>query len=390
MHVRASGRRATERPPRDDQRGSGAMLAVFLLGTLFILISTGLLLVQISQSGLKQQLRYHGQAVNAAQAGLVDGLAWFRRQTTQPVATFAPQRDLTATPPVNETDDPTIGIVREYVVDANGLVWGRYEVPISGVVDVTTNRAKSGTGTVWALESRGYIYVRSDPSKRFDQPPNRVISRAVARSEIQRLSIVLPANAAINAYRGDAVSTQTRTRVYGDNDIGIAYPASTGTPSTSGELQGSPTRSQVDPYNDSLSAVFGVTQSELVAMADIVVNSTSELPAKLPDMALIVINGNATFNAARRMTGTGVLVVFGNLLVEANSYSNYNGLIYVTGTYTQNAPSQVSGSIISQGAVSIRGTGDFSEVFYDEAVLDQIKRHMGQYRFNRNQQISAR
>ncbi len=366
------------------------MLAVFILGTLFVLISTGLVLVQMSQSGLKQQLRYHGQAVNAAQAGLVEGLAWFRRQTTQPVATFAPQRDMTATPPVNETDDPSIGIVRDYEVDANGSVWGRYEVPLTGVVDVTAERAKTGTGTVWALESRGYIYIRRDPALPWDQAPNVVISRSVARSEIQRLSIVLPASAAINGARGDGVTTETRTRIYGGSDIGIAYPPGTGNPSTAGELTGSPTRSQVDPYADGISAVFGVTQSELVAMADIVVGATSELPAKLPDMALIVINGNATFTAARRMTGTGVMVVLGDLTIDANSYSNYNGLVYVTGDYVQNAPSQVSGSIIGRGAVTIRGTGDFSEVFYDEPVLSQIRRHMGQYRCNRNQQFSAR
>ncbi len=366
------------------------MLAVFILGTLFIMISTGMALVQMARSGIERQLRYHGQAVNAAQAGLVEGLAWYRRQTTQPVADFAPQRDPTAVPPINETDDPSIGIVREYEIDATGPVRGRYEVPTTGAMDVTGERAKSGTGTVWALESRGFIYLQRDASVPFDTAPNVILSRSVARTEIQRLSIVLPANAAINGIRGDKISTETRTRIYGGGDTAIAYPASTGAPSVSGELTGNPALSQVDPYNDGIFDVFGVTLSEIIAMADIVVTIVDDLPEEIPDMALIVIDGDAKFTPSRRLSGTGVLIVLGNMTIVPNSYSSYDGLIYVTGDYTQNAPSQISGSIISQGAISIRGTGDFSEVFYDEPVLTQIRRHMGQYRFARNQQYSPR
>ncbi|NJN63701.1 MAG: hypothetical protein HC882_01685 [Acidobacteria bacterium] len=107
-------------------------------------------------------------------------------------------------------------------------------------------------------------------------------------------------------------------------------------------------------------------------------------------MTLIVVNGNATFTSSRRMTGSGVMVVLGTLTINANSYSAYNGLVYVTGNYTQNAPSQVNGSIVGRADVRINGSSDFSEVAYDEAILAQIQRHMGQYRFNRNQQFSAR
>jgi hypothetical protein len=357
---------------------------------MFMMIATGLVLIRITQSELKEQLRYHGQAVNSAQAGLIDGLAWFRRQTTQPVATFAPERDMSATPPVNETDDESIGIVREYLVDSVGNVWGRYEVPTSAVEDVTQQRGKTGTGIVWSLESRGYIYVRRDPAKAYDQPPNRVLSRAVARSEIQRLSIVLPAgNAAVQCARGDDIHRQSKTRVYGGDDIAFAYPPSTGTASWTGEETGNPVMSSVSPYNDDIPDVFGVSQQELVAMADIVVNNVSELPATLPDMSLIVVNGDATFTNSRRMNGTGVLVVLGDLTVGSDSNSSYNGLVYTTGDYTQNAPSIVSGSIVSKGEVYINGTSDFSEIMYDSGVLTQIQRHMGQYRFNRNQRFTA-
>ena len=46
-------------------------------------------------------LTYQGQALNAAQAGLTEGVSWFRRQTLQPVTTFQPVQNLAATPPID-------------------------------------------------------------------------------------------------------------------------------------------------------------------------------------------------------------------------------------------------------------------------------------------------
>ena len=372
---------------RNNERGAGALMVVFILSTLFMMIATGLILVQVTHTGLNTQLRFHGQAVNAAQAGLIDALAWFRRQTTQPVTTFAPAVDTSASPPVNETDDPSIGIVRDYIVDEQGSVWGRYEVRLTDVRDVTAARGKTGNGIIWSIEARGYIYVRKDGSKAFDEAPNQVLSRATATTEIQRLAIVLPANAGINCVRGDYVRTDSKTRLYGGDDIGIAYPPSTGTPTTYGELTGNPSRSQVDPYNDEMDEVFGVSQNELIAMADMVVTSVNDLPTRIPDMTLVVVNGNATFDSTHRMTGSGILVVLGNLTVSKNSYSSYSGLIYTTGNYVQYEPSQVNGALVSKGRAQLKGSSDFSEFFYDDLILAQVQRHMGQYRFNRNQQF---
>ena len=154
-----------------------------------------------------------------------------------------------------------------------------------------------------------------------------------------------------------------------------------------GELTGNPARSQVDPYNDEMQEVFGVSQNELIAMADMVVTSVSDLPTRIPDMTLVVVNGNATFDATHRMTGSGIIVVLGDLTVSKNSYSSYSGLIYTTGDYIQYEPSQVNGALVSKGKAELKGSSDFSEFFYDDLILAQVQRHMGQYRFNRNQQF---
>ncbi len=378
---RAGGNRAAE-------RGSGMMLAILIIATMFTLIATSFIFLQQAKYSINRQLSYDGQTLNAAQAGLVDALSWFRRQSLQPVATFSPVRNDSASPPVNETDDAAVGLVREYEISELGNVWGRYEVRTSEIEDVSDERGKDATGAVWQLTSRGIVYVRRDASKSFDQYPNSVISQAVARTEIQRLTLVPPANAAISADRGDGIDTESNTRIFGNGNIGIAYPPSTGSPSVAGEIKGSPAQSTADPYNSSISAVFGVTQQELLGMADVRVSSVAELPDQIADMSIVVITGDATFTSARPLRGVGVLVVFGDLELQADSKSVFNGLIWVDGDYTQGAPSSVSGSIVCTGDVDIEGASDFSEVNYDPGILSQIQKHLGQYRFTRNQVFS--
>ncbi|ANM29590.1 hypothetical protein ABI59_08370 [Acidobacteria bacterium Mor1] len=361
------------------------LLAILVMATMFGLIAVSFVFLQSAKQSISQQLAYEGQTTNAAQAGLVDTLSWFRRQTVQPVSSFAPVLDATASPPVNETDDASVGLVRQYEISDLGNVWGRYEVRISEVADVSQQRGKDNAGSVWELTSHGYVYIQHDDTKSYDESPNRILTQVEARTEIQRLTLVPPANAAINADRGDAVSTASSTRIFSDGNIGIAYPNSTGSPSRSGEVKAAILQSTVADYNSEISAVFGVSQQELIAMADIRAASAADLPDSLPGMSLVVITGNATFTSAQPLSGVGVLVVFGDLTLSAGSASSYNGLIYVTGDYTQGAPSSISGVVIAKGDVAIQGSSDFSEVNYDQSILSQIQRSLGQYRFTRNQ-----
>ena len=363
------------------------MLAVLILATMFTLIATSFIFIQQAKVQLNRQLAYDGQTVNAAQAGLIDALSWFRRQQAQPVVAFSPTRDMSVNPPVNETDDAAIGLVREYEISDLGNVWGRYEVRAAEVQDVSDERGKDVNGTVWELKSHGITYVRKDSTKDYDEYPNSIITKTLARTEIQRLTLRPPANAAINVQRGDNVTTQSNTRIFGNNNIGIAYPPDTGFPARSGEVNAAAAESQVEAYNDSISAIFGVTQSELVAMADVKAASVAELPATLPAMSIVVIQGDARFTTDNPLIGVGVLLVFGDLTIDNNTASAFNGLIYVDGDYIQGAPSSMSGTLIITGDCDINGSSDFSEINYDAEIISQIQKNLGQYRFTRNQTL---
>ena len=103
MKVQAPPQRPAD---RHSERGSGLMLAVLVTATMFALIATSFVFLQEAKVSINRQLSFDGQTMNAAQAGLIDTLSWFRRQQTQPVTQFSPALNANGSPPVNETDEP--------------------------------------------------------------------------------------------------------------------------------------------------------------------------------------------------------------------------------------------------------------------------------------------
>jgi hypothetical protein len=387
-------------------------------------------MVNLAGKLITRQLRYQGQAQNAAEAGMVDALNFYRRNAIQPVVDFDPQLNLGANPPIDDSAFPAIGIVRDFRVSDLGNVCGRYEVRRQdldddgtidpgevnrGVQDITNNKGRgaAGAGNVWLLESHGFIYVDSTDS---DSDPDtcdltytdgngngvwdfgeggEVLIRRTLRTQIQRMSLVLPGGfSAISAAIGGSVDIGDggdKGRVLGGpGGTGITYKNGTGTPTITGDVQGgvaaTAVKGPIPPYDDSFLYVFGVTQSELIASADDSPSDVGPLPTSWA-MKLYVVEGDATFTTLEPLMGSGVLVVLGDLFIPAGS--NFQGVIYVTGDYEQEGPSLVSGGVIAQGAVTLSGAGDFAEVDYDNNIITQVQAEMIQYRFGRNPYIYA-
>lgn len=386
-----------EEQPRSAERGAALILVIFASTITLLLLMTALVMTGTSGRVMARQLVSQGQAMNAAAAGLTEATAWFVHQRQQPVVSFDPQVDLngvcTHTPPhdplVIESEDPSIGIVRSFEVTARGRVWGRYEVRRTAVRDVSRRRGKTQDGMVWQLESVGQIYVRNDPSRGPAVRPNFLLASRTMMQEIQRLGLQLPANAAISATRGNNINVVRPSRILGGSSgIGAAYPPSTGTPRGNGTLSGNPARS-VTNGSFALEQVFGVSQSELVGMADLVVDDENDLPNPLPAMSLIVIRGNATFNGTRTLTGSGILVVLGNLILNPQSNAYFSGVIWTGGNFHISPPGTINGAVIANGNVQVNGGSEVSEVNYDPAILDQIRLQMGNYLASRSPWIAG-
>jgi hypothetical protein len=381
-------------PMRRNQSGSLLVWALFALVVLTGILFAGMDHLRASSVATETRFRAQGQALDLARAGIVDAYAWFRRQPSQPVTLFAPARNLAATPPINETDDPTIGLVRDFQISPG--YWGRYEVRLfvdrngngrpdlgEGVFDATTLRGLAGAGTIWHIESHGFVYRRLNSSVAWNVDPNERVSGAVVATEVRRLSLVPPGAAAVCCARGDGVTVGNRGRIDGTTCAGAVFPTSTGSPTATGELSGAPPSGAVPGYDASWTAVFGVTADELKALASVRMPGTQALPNPFPEYGLVFVEGNLTVTGAAPLKGSGILVVDGNLTIAANSATYFTGLIYVTGNYVQSAPSAVRGSVIVGGTVNVTGAADFAELTYDHGVIDALLQEIGSYRISK-------
>ena len=361
---------------RESERGAALVLVIFAATLILLLLLTIHAMTATAGRGIVRQLQSQGQATNAAGSGLNEALSWFVHQQQQPVTSFDPK--------AGTGEDPAIGIVRSYEIAGQGRVWGRYEVRRTAVVDVSRKRGKSADGAQWKLESEGIVYVRNEPAKGPGAGSNFVLARRTMSVDIQRLAIQLPANAALSATEGSKINVAKPSKLQGGaSGIGAAFPPSTGTPKGNGTISGNPASSTTTlPFT--IEGVFGVTQTELLSMADLVVDDESDLPNPLPDMALVVVRGNATFNPTKKLSGSGILVVLGNLVLNPQSDTYYSGLIWVQGNFSMAPPGIINGAVISNGNGQVTGGSDVAEINYDQAMLNQIRLQLGNYLFSRS------
>lgn len=408
--AQALGGRRGARHSVGHEEGQALIGVVITISLVLLMLLVAISITQFSNKTIARQLIYEGQALNAAQAGITDSLSWFRRQNGV-VVTFAPQFNPPSPPGINDTDCPTVnaaagcpnaGIVRTFDVSKAANLKGRYEAVIgtvngtTGVVDVTS-KVKSGAaaGTVWQLESTGYVWIKNDGSKNFNQSPNMIISKQTVRTQIQRLTITLPeGGSAVFAGANSKITLGGRSKLKGGTSLGLAYTATSFLPTENGVITGTPGGGQhpnsAAPYD--LKSVFSVTQPELFNLADVQYTAMADVPSPLPAMSLVIYTGNAVFNSAKPLMGSGILVVFGDLSISGITNSSYSGVIYVTGNFTMDNPSSVDGAIIANASgtsgniVSIgNGAGsDIAELDYDPTIMTQINKQMGQYRFTRS------
>lgn len=401
--------------PRQAERGVILVWSAFAL-----LLIAGVVAAGTSHERALDRLASHnhavaGQARAVAVAGIVDAYAWFRRQAVQPVTTFAPKLDLLADPQVNETDDPALGLVREYEISAS--LWGRYEVRLSRVAepftdsdgnglydegepftdddgdgewdaagetrDVSTERGLPGNGGVWLLESHGFLYRRQAPGVPLGTAPNDRLATFRVASEIRRLTITPPGAAAICADKGSDVTVGNRGRIAGGAGAGVVYAPSTGFPSfgSGSEVEGTPPSTSLPTYDGSIEAVFGVSVSELKSMADVSTSQVATIGSPIGDYTLNVIDGDAVFDEDQPLRGTGIVVVLGDCTVQSGSNSFFSGLLWVGGDLTLRAPSYLRGVVVVRGQVDVRGVGgDYAELNHDDAIIGELLSLMGQYR----------
>lgn len=385
---------------RSPEQGAALLIALFFFVLAAMLVSTGTLAGEHNRRKTETNFRKHAQATQFARSGLTEALSWFRRQTSQPVTHFEPRVDRDATIPVLDTIDPEIGIVREYPIE--GDVWGRYEVwrewsddPVAErqtwrermqARDVSRIRGRDADGQGWRLRSIGYVFTRRDAAKAYDEHPNHVVATSLLESEIVRLKLNPPGQAAISVFAGTSLHINTNGRVRGGAlGAGAFFPAGTGTPTTgpanAARVTGTPALAPSTSFDGSVEAVFGVSIEELESLADDVVTDPDGFPSPIPAASILVASTPSLhFDEHRPLRGNGIVFVRGNVEIEHGSASHFIGLLYVDGNLTLRAPCTFDGAVVCTGNVSIQGSGDYAEVNYDDGALAALRMQIGQYR----------
>jgi hypothetical protein len=388
---------------RDTERGIALVLSLMFTMIVAGICLTGTTLLRSHIQKNRTSWASKSQALQVARSGLAEAHSWLRRQTSQPVTTFAPQLDTSASPQVLDTIDEDIGLVREFRV--TGKIFARYEVWKQWDADPDAQRrafrqqhqcedvsalrsnGAAGSGAVWRLRSVGYIYEQLDPDVPFDQAPNQVIASQVASNEYRRLVLTLPGNAAVNVGDGNSCHVNTNGRIVGGTAAGIFYPTGSGTPTTGPNNQqrvtGTPRLATTNNYDDSYEAIFGLTYEEIRAMATLVVTNTASRPSPMPEYGIVVIESQSTvgFDAAKPLRGTALVIVKGNAHIQQGSNSDFSGLLYVEGNLTVREVSTIRGSVICTGNMTVQGSGtnQFATIQYDGNVLNQLLGRVGNY-----------
>jgi hypothetical protein len=389
-HRRASGASVGE-------RGVAMIVALFFTIVVLGLTMTGSLLLRSHQEHTEISFVANSQAVRLATSGLTETVGWLRKQTAQPVTSFQPVLDTAAVPPILDTIDPAIGIVREFRI--SGAVWGRYEVwkdwpadpdptrlafrNLMRIEDISQARQMPAAGSVWRLRSIGYVFRRVDASAAFDELPNHVLSQQVIEVEARRLALMLPGEAALNVDTGSTTAINVNGRVVGGTGGGIFYPSGTGAPSyVAGSVTGGiAAATPPENYNGSYEAVFGLPLPDLRTIASLVITDPADFPSPIPAYSLIIVEApSIAFDLSRPLKGTGVVVVVGNVTVLPGSNSNFSGLLYVDGNLTVRAPAEIQGSVVCTGSVTVQGSPDYATITYDDGILNALRHELGNYR----------
>ncbi len=388
LSLHSSDRRARQ----GREAGVALIFALFFAIIALGITIAGTLFVRAHRETTSIRFATNGQAVEFARSGLIEAIGWFRKQTSQPVTAFQPQFDDAAVPPVLDTIDPEIGIVREFAI--RGSLWGRYEVwkEFAGDTDptrrafrekvqcsdISNERGNLSAGSVWRIRSIGYVFRRESTAVAFDAAPNRVIAKEMVETEVRRLALQPPGQAALCTRDAGTCRILTRGRVYGGSTAAGVYYRSGTQPATSGTVTGG--WSGNASYDDSMTAVFGVSLNDLKGLADSILASAADFPSPLPKDSVVVAETNLTFNAAKPLSGTGVVVVNGNVTIEQASNSSFSGLLYVNGNLTLREPSELQGAVVVTGTVTVQGSSDYATITFDDGIVNQLRQTLGTYR----------
>jgi hypothetical protein len=396
------------------------MVMIFSIVAATLMVIAGRMISESAKQTKKMEIS-GAEAENVARAGLVDAINWFIRKgivkSGNPIANppyqYIDDAFINSSNTLSsDTMDSTIGIVNQYALESKNNLWARYEVhrqlnpagtPTAvsvdphAVHDVTGEMMNTGNldglGLVWSLESIGYIYKQLDSTKAYNQAPNQVLGSARIRTVIRKMAVNTIANSTLIATNISSLRVTSLGRVNAQSNFCTSAVNISGGPVSSGSgayqnytAIANPTALAAIDEN----AVFGLGgATDVKSLADFIGTATNPINFS-GSYKLAYYEGNVTYDPAstnallKKLSGSGVLYVNGNLSILDGTNSFYDGLIYATGAVTIGIACEIQGQVIGRNGVVVGATsgmtGDNANVYFGTAQLSNASKFVGSYR----------
>ena len=262
--------------------------------------------------------------------------------------------------------------------------------------DITHIRGQGipGSGNVWSLVSNGYLFAYPNaltiPAAhegnsllgaplRFYNGQRLLLARARVYGELSRINFNQPTSA-VFVGQASKITVNTNGIINGTSaGAAIGRPSSDGSsPTNSGSITGNTTYTgtQAAP---SLGFIFpGQTSTTLKAIA-------AKVPGKVGGMEVLpvfnpsnlsfnnqvsttsfyyitcTVNLTGTGTGATVLSGVGLIIIQGDLIIAAKNPSSWAGVVVVLGNVDMRGPSEISGNLIATGTMSIGNSADINK-----------------------------
>jgi Tfp pilus assembly protein PilX len=436
---------------RKGLRGEGVRgrRGIALLNVLMFTVVTTVFLVvgiQFTQSAVRQGRKSNGEAqvYNVAMAGMNHAISWFQAHEDELPTVFDPKADSSEPDEDPETmaTEEQLGLVQEFIVDAQRNLWGRYEVarstqaPIRDDVTATGSRSPLYTnppawtaedisamrgglaGTIWRVRCRAYLFERTSPTQPFSLTSPKPIQTATVEAEVRRSHFNFP-KAAIYSYidgaSGDnqqitvseadngsntqvvigdgaadhliANTDEAKLKISNQKQVALLDSAGNYAPAIKMKRSNFTSSDYVDPVlGVQLKDIFGVdTIDALKLMVDKTYTDVTD--TAFPASSFVYINPTGKKGELKLKTplsGGGILFVDGDLVMDTKEPSTWEGVIFVTGNYKQNNAT-VTGQVIVGGEISeLKGAKNAqAKIVYSKNVIDRITGQFSTFRLDR-------
>jgi hypothetical protein len=384
---------------RFQNEGGMALLLVLVLSAILLtsLAAGYSILTSTLQTSAVEMGR--DQVISVGLAGIEDTLAWFRSGTYGKPAVktdFDPKNlnELRGTIKVGlpETQDSSLGIVRDFPIGLYNNLFGHYEVRKVDVQDITSQRfpGSGAKGLVWSVEVKATVYRQLDSSVSYNQNPNQVLRTLTMGTEVRRLALTPPL-ATLTTFGSANIQIEQQGRIRNDNNLAgvwvlqttmgydcIGVPGSPGEADFCGRIEtGIPKVESNKPQHvfdtdTSLLTILGMPWSDLLTFVqnnpngiymnvagNINLDAQLTLLSNASNPPIIYLAGSGTailnlFSGATAVNTYGAIVTDGvNLIINGgpagcwtSSCGQFTGLIYVSGNFTVVNGATISGAVV--------------------------------------------